>query len=368
MKLIHIADVHLLMAPEKGTSLEHVREKELWETFGGIIDVCNREQADLLLIAGDLFHRAPRQKDLKEVNYLFSKLKGTRVVLIAGNHDYIGTSSYYRNFPWNAGVHFLEDEALTHVTFPDLRTTVYGFSYHTRDIREARYDDVMPAGDGISILLAHGGDAKDVPINYRKLGANGFDYVAMGHIHKPEIMADYRMAYAGSPEPLDKNETGAHGYMQVVISGDAEGKQTTQITFVPFAKRRYIDLPIAVSGQDTQGSLADRICAEIEKQGTGNLYRVFLTGKRAADLHINTADLQSWYYITEVQDATLPEYDFDLLSKQNADNLIGMYIEKLRGQTERADGEAGSEGIASAEEREVMEKALYYGLEALLSK
>ena len=46
---------------------------------------CEEEQTDVLLIAGDLFHRQPLLRDLKEVNYLFSTLSHTKVVLIAGD-------------------------------------------------------------------------------------------------------------------------------------------------------------------------------------------------------------------------------------------------------------------------------------------
>lgn len=361
MRIIHIADVHLLMEPEKGTPMETKRKNELFDTFYEIIDICNRDSVDLLLIAGDLFHRSPRVRDLKEVDYRFSKLKGTRVVLIAGNHDYIGANSYYRNYPWSAGVHMLEEEEMSHVTFPDLRTTVYGFSYHTRDIKEARYDDVKAVGDGIQILLAHGGDPKDVPMNYKRIGANGFEYVALGHIHKPEILAD-NMAYAGSPEPLDKNETGPHGYMQVEITGE-DGAYHTEISFVPLAKRQYLDLHLTVTGEDTQGSISDGITREIQTQGEENMYRIFLQGKRAADLSIDCRNIYRLGHVTEVRDETLPEYDFDAMYRQNADNLIGMYIQALRGVMENSTMQEDA-----PTEVEIAQKALYYGIEALISK
>lgn len=35
---------------------------------------------------------------------------------------------------------------------------------------------------------------------------SGFDYVAMGHIHKPEIDEKMKMAYSGSLEPIDMND------------------------------------------------------------------------------------------------------------------------------------------------------------------
>ena len=97
MRFIHLADVHLAAVPEKGTALGKIREKEIYQTFYRVLDRCEEEQIDLLLIAGDLFHRPPLVRELKEVNYHFEKLTHTKVVLIAGNHDYIGTHSNYQD-------------------------------------------------------------------------------------------------------------------------------------------------------------------------------------------------------------------------------------------------------------------------------
>ena len=45
---------------------------------------------------------------LKEVNYYFSTLETARVVIMAGNHDYIGTRSNYNGFEWMR-VHVFSD-------------------------------------------------------------------------------------------------------------------------------------------------------------------------------------------------------------------------------------------------------------------
>ena len=55
--------------------------------------------------------------------------------------------------------------------------------------------------------MLHGGDAKHVPFDRNALAASPFSYIALGHIHKPEVLLENRMAYAGSPEPLDMTET-----------------------------------------------------------------------------------------------------------------------------------------------------------------
>ena len=70
------------------TLIQRCGRRNCGDTFAEVIDICEREQTDLLLIAGDLFHRQPLKKELKEVDYYFSRLSRTKVVLIAGNHDF----------------------------------------------------------------------------------------------------------------------------------------------------------------------------------------------------------------------------------------------------------------------------------------
>ena len=100
-------------------------------------------------------------RELKEVNYLFSTLKKTKVVFIIGNHDYLKVDSYYLDFPWSENVTCLRGKECESVVFEDLDTEVYGLSYHTREIKEPKYNDLQPEKKaGFSILLGHGGDAK----------------------------------------------------------------------------------------------------------------------------------------------------------------------------------------------------------------
>ena len=161
-------------------------------TFQGIIEDARDSRADLLLISGDLFHRQPLARDLKEVNYLFSTIPGTRVVIIAGNHDRIRKSSALLSFTWAPNVTFLMGEELSSVYFEELNTEVYGFSYHTAEITEAKADNIsLPASRRTRILMLHGGDAKHVPFDRNALAASPFSYIALGHIHKPEICINW---------------------------------------------------------------------------------------------------------------------------------------------------------------------------------
>lgn len=350
MKLIHVADLHLGMEPEKHSGFGISRGRELWETFARLIDECNQVGADLLLLAGDFFHRQPLVRELQEADFQFSRLQKTRVVLIAGNHDYIGTRSHYEDFVWNDKVTMLREDELQTIEYPDLGVSVTGFSYHKRDITEAKIDGAMPSGDGINILLAHGGDAKDVPMDYRRLALAGFDYVALGHIHKPEQRSG-NIWQAGSLEPLDKNETGEHGYLLVEITAGA--KHVTKAEFVPFSLRKYVNLEVTVTPEDTNGSLTGRIRQMLTEGGKNNLYRITLSGTRDEHLEPDLAAIAGLGLVTEVSDETLPEYDFDAIRAANHDNLIGMFIDRI---------------LESEKQDEVTKKALYYGLLALMKK
>ena len=352
MKFIHIADVHLGAVPDSNMPWGAEREKEIWESFRKIIDVCNEQEAELLLIAGDLFHRQPLARELKEVNYCFGKLTTARVVLMAGNHDYIGARSYYQDFSWDERVHMFLGDHPDKIILPELSTEIYGFSYHTRDILEPLYDSLRPVNkDRISILLAHGGDERDIPINRRRLAEAGFDYVALGHIHKPELISQ-RMAYSGSLEPLDKNETGERGYILGEITGEGKGgNRLTRIRFIPNSIREYKRISLPITPDTTNGSLMDQAREMILRNGSRHIYQLLLQGLRDDAVRFDTQALCRLGNVLEVTDETVPDYDFEALYRENADNIIGQFILRIR-ESEKQD--------------EVTRKALYYGIEALL--
>lgn len=351
MKFIHIGDVHLGAVPDSNKPWGEDRAREIWKSMEHIIDVCNKEEADLLLIAGDLFHRQPKVRELKELDYLFSKLERAQVVIMAGNHDYISLRSNYREFPWSDRVHMFYSMDPQVLDFPEINTKVYGLSYLQRDISEALYDDLKPEDkNGYHILLAHGGDEKNIPINKKKLQASGFDYIALGHIHKPEIISE-RMAYSGSLEPLDKNETGERGYIIGSLSKVTDFTTKTDIRFIPSSHREYRKIDLNVDSTTTKGSLRDQVVDEIRNNGEQNIYIIHIKGLRDPNIHFDNNEVMELGNIIDVNDLSIPDYDFDRIYRENKDNMIGLFIKKVQ---------------ESSENDEIKNKALYYGIEALL--
>lgn len=345
MRFIHIADVHLGAQPDAGATYSTGRPQEIWDSFSQIIDLCEAEKTDVLLIAGDLFHRQPLMRELKEVNYLFSTLTHTQVVLIVGNHDYIKKGSYYSTFQWCKNVHPLLGSKMGYVMLPELELAVYGFSYHTREIKEERYHVKAPGAARYEILLAHGGDEKHVPVRKDVLEASGFDYIALGHIHKPQALVKNLAVYAGALEPIDKNDTGQHGLVRGEIT-----EEGAYVTFVPFARREYIHLVLRVNESMTGGSLKDYIRTTVEKRGIENIYKFILRGYRDADVEFDTEHMDVYGNILEIQDETRPAYDYQALYEENQENLIGRYIE----------------GFGDCEEGSLEHQALQEGVQALL--
>ena len=84
VRFIHLADVHLGAAPDRGCPWSHAREEEIWETFRRVIASISRDPVDLLFIAGDLFHRQPPPERTERSELSLSTIPETRVFLMAG--------------------------------------------------------------------------------------------------------------------------------------------------------------------------------------------------------------------------------------------------------------------------------------------
>lgn len=349
MKFIHTADIHWGMNPDSDKPWSRERAQAIRDTFTEVIRQAKVRDVDFLFIAGDLFHRQPLLRDLKELNYLFSTIPGVQVVLIAGNHDRIRSNSAIMSFRWCSNVTWLMDGALSSVFFDDQNTEIHGFSYHTTEITEARLNHVhAPETDRIHILLAHGGDASHLPLDRKLLSTAGFSYVALGHIHKPEIAPDYSYAYPGSLEPLDKTETGPHGILAGEISDIT--KQVVSLEFIPLAQAQYIPLVVHVTPATTNSELSARITEVIQKRGAENIYRFRIRGMRDPDIVFDLEALSHRMQVIEVIDESEPQYDFSRLFAEHPSDMIGFYIRALQ-----------KEDMSTVEK-----KALYYGIDALL--
>ena len=324
MRFIHIADVHLGAVPDKGKPWSVKREEEICTTFYRLLSEAGKQGVELILISGDLFHRQPLKRELKELSYRLESIAPTEVVFMAGNHDFIGEHSNYRGFEWPENVHFFEREMMDAFYLEVLDTWVYGLSYEHREITMPLYDLARPYDEpGYHILLAHGGDEKHIPIQHKKLEQAGFDYVALGHIHKPDLISG-NMAYAGALEPIDRLDVGEHGYVYGEIT-----EKGTRIQFCPLSCREYRNLILESDTDITQGEMEDWMLQQLVIEGREHIYNVTLTGYRDPDIVYDSNKLSELGNIVFMKDETLPWFDFERIYNENADNLIGLFIQKV---------------------------------------
>ena len=346
MRIIHTGDVHLdTFSDARSSSYRH------WHTFQRLISYANEHQADLLLICGDLFHHQPSDIQLREADRLFRSLDHTQVVIIAGNHDFLSPGCPMATYPWCDHVTLLPTGQDSYVTFSDLNTAVHGFSYDSYRLIQPSYCPVSPPNDGMHhILMLHGGDADHLSLDLHLLADSAYDYIALGHIHKPRIFPGDRMAYCGSPEPLDHTETGNHGFMQISLQN-----KLIDLSFVPFSHTRYIPLSLQVTPEDTLLSLRTTLASRLAKGSSGDRYSVLFTGLRSPEVTLSAemfSDLPQLYHIS---DDTLPWYDFAQLCEEHGTDLIAQYIRTFL-----------PVGTAPDDLDETNRQALYIGLRALL--
>jgi len=359
MRFIHMADVHLGAEPESGTALGAIRKKEIWDAFRDVLELCEREQIELLLIPGDLFHGQPLLREVKEVDYLFRKLTKTKVVLIAGNHDCLLPTSHYYDVTFPENVTFLMDKEADSVYFPDLNTEVFGLSYETKQISEARYDAIRIRDKSrINILIAHGnihGTDKSIPINKEVITASGFDYAALGHIHTRFEICE-RIAYSGGFEPFERKETGAKGYIRGELRKNGTEPAVLYREFIPHAEREYVDLSLEVTPMDTELSVCEALLEKMRRTGLQHMYLVTLTGTRTRESMWDLAAIQDRIcgqdgLLIEITDKTVMDFPIEKLMQEQKGTLVGRFMEEM----EKEEGENGR-------------LALMYGLQALLAR
>ncbi len=349
MRFVHIADTHLGAEPDKGFPWAKERRDRVFEAFRGIIDRCRRMRPDLLLIAGDLFHKQPLVRELKEVDSLFASIPDVRVVIIAGNHDYISGISNYNGFEWSPNVTFFKKEQPESVYFEDINTEVTGLSFCHRQIHEPLLDEVRPEHPGrINILLMHGGEPGSLPVDRKKLMSAGFDYIACGHIHMPLTVGE-RMIYPGCTEPLERHDTGSRGFIAGSIEKTGDGSEIAT-EFKVCTDGRYFDEVIDVGPETTNYGLQRMIADRIAERGSDRIFSFTVRGRRDPDIGFDTAALMKEGRIVYFADETEPDYDFDRLLAENRDNIIGMFIENIR---------------ARGLDPELTQRTLDYGIAAL---
>ena len=259
ISFLHAADLHL-DSPFKGLAhmpasiFEQVREST-FAALDRLINMAIETQVDFLLIVGDLFDNEKQSlKAQIRLRTAFEELERhhINVYLSYGNHDYTKGNRHPVTYPDN--VFIFPDEKVRHFIHSkdgQKIAEIHGFSYENRAVltnKTAEYqvvDKTIP----YHIAMLHGsvqGNTEHdtyAPFQLSELMTSSYDYWALGHIHKQEILKeDPSIVYPGNIQGRHRNETGEKGCVHVVLS---ENQQT--VDFIPLQSIVFTRLMLDVS-------------------------------------------------------------------------------------------------------------------------
>ena len=277
MKLLHFSDIHIGMEnyakldPETGLS---TRLLDFFNTFDFIVDLSLKEKVDAVVFAGDAYKtRDPNPTQQRGFGERIKKLAkaGIPTVLVVGNHDtpnaegkantldiysaleidnvWVSRKPQLLTIPTKSG-------DLQVITLPWLHKNDY------RTIGEKLnllYEKIKK--DSPAIFLSHaevvgaeyGSEkglaiANDVTIPLSLLQDKSLSYVALGHIHKHQVLStDPLIVYSGSPQRIDFGEEKEEKGVCLVEIKDSKAS----FKFIPTNARKFLTIEIKLDPKDS---------------------------------------------------------------------------------------------------------------------
>lgn len=318
MRFVHTADNHIdkPLSTLDGDKIA-IRKAQRRQSFSKIIDYVLINNVDMLLISGDLFDSpTPSHLTVAFCADQFKRLGDIPVFISLGNHDYGIDGS---DFPGN--VHIFPG-FFDRITYKD--TVITGASFASEN---ASLASLVPEVDNYktNILLLHGDtETKSSynPLDIKKLRTLGYDYIALGHIHK-YIKTD-NIVYPGCHDGGGFDETGIKGFVSGEVSNHA-----LSLEFVPSSTLIYEEFDFDISSFSSSLAIADALN---EKLSDG-IYSVNLTGTLKEGFVPNikyiTSSLSKPFHVS-VKDKTTQDTDISESSiyKIFADYLKNNYDEE----------------------------------------
>ncbi len=250
----------------------HLKEAsgERWEALQKIITICENEEVNVLVIAGDLFDKNPDAEGLRgPIQDIFTG-NGFDIVLIPGNHDkeicadmYFGKNGKVLSYPDNIALY----EDVRFVGLPYRDATKEEMLDTIRALR-----DVLSDGK-TNIVIFHGelldsfyhrenygneGEKRYMPVKLSYFRGLQVDYVLAGHFHSNfnifKIEKGGFFVYPGSPVPITRRETGKRKVNIFEVGDDP----TSHVLAGPFYQEVAIKLN-PIDNKDPLGEIQERI-------------------------------------------------------------------------------------------------------------
>lgn len=355
MKFVHIADMHFdapftLLSNKK--DLGDMRRIEQRQVFKKVIKYVKENNIKYLFISGDLYEQEyVRKSTIEFIDNCFREIGDTNIFISPGNHDPFIKNSYYNEYNWSKNVHIFKSRVEKIETE---EADIYGFGFDDFVCPRVDIENIEIENQSkLNFLIIHGSlDASDKsqmqynPITSNILKQKGFDYVALGHIHKGNYNESTKFVYPGSTISLGFDELGEHGMVVGIID-----KSKLELNFVKLDDRIFEEKYINVDNIFSQEELVENINSqnyEMEK-----MYKLVLTGKKEFEINIsNIQKLITVENIIKIKDITKSKYNLEELAKEN--NLRGIFVKNMLAKIET--GEVP---------KEVVEKAIEIGLNAM---
>ena len=360
MRFVHMADIHFdspfkVLTDKKDFGTE--RRLEQRESFKKAINYISEQKIPFLFIAGDLYdQKYIRESTIEYINNLFKKIPDTKIFISPGNHDPFLKNSFYNTYNWNNNVTIFDDKVKT-IELEDVDIYGYGFTdFYCVDSEIEKIE--IENKDKINILITHGSldasktlDMQYNPINSSKLKEIGFDYVALGHIHKTNYLDNKNnFIYPGSLISFGFDELGEHGILDVEINENnfeknkiinSEIKNNLQenklnnkkiinnkikINFIKLDDREFEEKNINISEINSEEELIEKMNSINLKNN--NFYKLVLEGTKNIEINTNKlCKLIQNKNILKIKDRTKENYDIAKIATQT--NLKGIFVKNM---------------------------------------
>ena len=262
MKIIHLSDLHLGKRVHEFSMLDDQRY-----ILKQILEHVAEEHPDAVILAGDIYDKpVPPAEAVQLFDQFLCGLaeQGVEVMIISGNHDSAERIAFGGKLMEHSGVHVspvydgdvkpveLEDEygIVQFFLLPFIKPIHVRRCYAEDEIES--YTDAMHTAishmernaDARQVLVTHQfvtgaerSDSEEISVggtdNVDVTVFDGFDYVALGHIHGPQDMVDGRIRYCGSPLKYSFSEAGHHKSVTVAEIGSAGNVDIHEIPLTP---------------------------------------------------------------------------------------------------------------------------------------
>lgn len=279
MKLIHTGDLHI------GITVNgyNMTEDQSY-ILGRIINIAKEEQADAVILAGDLYDRSvPSAEAVKLLDFFISELinSGIKVIAVSGNHDSPERLSFGNSIMKEQGF-FIEGmfegqikKAVLKDEFGEVNFYLLPFfrSINVDSMEEAVREVVENCQIDSSernVMVTHnfvtsGGRFKEIIVgdvdNVDSEVFDDFDYTALGHIHSSMKIGNGNVYYSGSPLKYSFSNVEKNKCVHVVELLEKGNINITQKELVPLRDMRKIT-----------GILKDLIKEEVVSQGNPEDY------------------------------------------------------------------------------------------------